>query len=97
MKRRINNIEFRWSDMNQSYELVEWFKYKEKESCIVVAFFKANREGYDMETVGTRYLDSCDRFSRETMALTRYAFAFLEAEFLLEQEIEEISLTQNPI
>ena len=95
MKRRINNIEFRWSEINQSYELVEWFKYEGKESCMVVAFFKADREGYDMETVGSRYINSHDSYPKETMALTRYAFAFLEAEFLLEQEIEEISLTSS--
>jgi len=97
MNKRINNSEFRWSNINQSYELIEWFKYKEKESCIVVAFFRANKEGYDMETVGSRYIDSYDSYPKETMALTRYAFAFLEAEFLLQQEIEEISLTQNLI
>lgn len=97
MNKRINNSEFRWSDINQSYELIEWFQYKEKESCSVVAFFKRDREGYDMQTVGTRYIDAYDSYPKETMALTRYAFAFLEAEFLLQQEIEEISLTQNLI
>jgi hypothetical protein len=36
---KLNNIEFRWSDCNQKWELLEWFELEnQKPYCIVIAF-----------------------------------------------------------
>ena len=54
---RLNNIEFRYSECNKSYELVNW---ENSETCYVVAFFCKHKEGYNMETVGDRFFKDHD-------------------------------------
>lgn len=86
MNKRVNNIEFKWSDTNKAYELIQWFPKDSCEYCIVIAFFHPNSEGYDMETVSRRYLDAYDQYPTETIAVTRYAFSVLQAEHKLKDE-----------
>lgn len=71
---RLNNIEFRWGETNQKHELVMW--HGDKKSCVVVAFFDRNSEGYDMRTVGSRFFADDDAW-----IVAKHALAFLEAVF----------------
>lgn len=60
---KFRSIEFRWSKINNKYELVKWFKSKideDKEYCYVIAFFDETKDGYDMRTVGTRFFEDKD-------------------------------------
>jgi hypothetical protein len=89
MNKRINNVEFRWSDHNKSHELVQWFNNTGKEYCIVVAFFKLDKKEArsDMETVGVRWLDCYKEYPKETIALTEYAHNAINAELRLEKDM----------
>jgi len=49
-----NNIEFRWSDCNKKFELIQW----EGKTCFVIAFFDEDKEGWDMRTVGHRFFNA---------------------------------------
>ena len=54
---RFRNIEFRWSKGNNKYELVKWYKNdNDGENCYVVAFFDKDKEGYDLRTIGSRFV-----------------------------------------
>ena len=76
---RLNDIEFRWSKINNAYELVKW---QESDTYYVVAFFRKHKEGYDMETVGDRFFVDHDAW-----IVAKYAIQFLNAVFA-NQEIE---------
>ena len=73
IKMRLNNIEFRWSKLNNLYELVKW---QESDSCYVVAFFRKNKEGYDMKTVGDRFFEDHDAW-----VVAKHAIKFLNDVF----------------
>jgi hypothetical protein len=66
---KLNNIEFRWSETNKSYELVKW---EESKTCYVVAFFRKHKEGYNMETVGDRFFEDHDAW-----IVGKHALSFL--------------------
>ncbi len=55
---RIGTLEFRYSSVNQKYEIVQWGD--SNDSCYVIAFLEKDSEGYNMRTVGDRMF-SCDR------------------------------------
>jgi hypothetical protein len=67
---RFRNIEFRWGETNNKYELIQWYKchqiketgtYEQKEHCCVVAFFDKTKDGYyDLRTVGDRFFEDKD-------------------------------------
>jgi hypothetical protein len=91
---RFRDIEFRWSETNNKYELIQWYRcplmketgtyYDHKEYCCVVAFFDKGREGYDMRTVGDRFFEDKDAW-----VVGKYALEFLNAIFEIEKQEEE--------
>ena len=87
---RFRNIEFRWSNCNQKYELVKWNTPKEDSffkdpTCYVVAFFDKDKEGYyDMRTISSRFFEDKDAF-----VVGKYAIQFLNAIFEIEKREEE--------
>ena len=90
---RFRNIEFRWSETNNKYELVQWYKgpqiketgtYEFKDYCLVVAFFDKGKEGYDMRTVGDRFFSDKDAW-----VVGKYALEFLNAIFQIEKDEED--------
>jgi len=95
MKKRVGQIEFRWSETNNSYELTQWLQSQteDKEYCIVIAFMRKGSEGYYMETVGDRHLNALREWQKETTLITEYAFDFLEAEYNLYRSALENNLT----
>ena len=104
--RRCANIEFRHSNGNNRYELVEWHHRKTGaflNYCITIASFQKSSEGYDMETVGERYQRSLEENHAVVIALTKYAFTVLRALFAIEEaeredpiRFEEIRYVQPP-
>jgi hypothetical protein len=69
---QLGPCEFRWSDTNNGYEIVEWdtqHKY-----CWVVAFFDKTSEGYDMRTVGVRFHEA----GKDAYELAELAFEWLD-------------------
>jgi hypothetical protein len=91
---KFRNIEFRWSDLNKKYELIQWYKapqiketgtYEQKEYCCVVAFFDKEKESYDMRTVGDRFFSDKDAW-----VVGKYALEFLNAIFQIEKDEEEL-------
>ena len=87
---RFRNIEFRWSNCNQKYELVKWNTPQEDSffkdpTCYVIAFFDKNKEGYyDMRTISSRFFEDKDAF-----VVGKYAIQFLNAIFEIEKREEE--------
>jgi len=72
---RFRNIEFRWSNCNNKYELVKWQECEGKEYCYVVAFFDKDKEGYyDLRTIGNRFFEDKDAF-----IVGKHAIEFLNA------------------
>jgi hypothetical protein len=87
---RFRNIEFRWSETNNTYELVKWCKLKvdgceERDYCCVVAFFDKGKEGYDMRTVGDRFFEDKDAW-----VVGKSAMSFLQDTFEIEKDEEEL-------
>ena len=83
---KLNNIEFRWSDINQMWELVEWFERKnDKPCCYVIAFFHFNKEGVYIKSVGLRYVNCKGQKALHIVA--KNAMNFLQDKFEYEQEI----------
>jgi hypothetical protein len=77
---RFRNIEFRWSNCNQKYELVKWNTPQEDSffkdpTCYVIAFFDKGKEGYyDLRTIGNRFFEDKDAF-----IVGKHAIEFLNA------------------
>ncbi|NBR24385.1 MAG: hypothetical protein EBU08_11570 [Micrococcales bacterium] len=83
---RFRDIEFRWSNCNNKYELVKWYKdCNQKEFCCVVAFFDKGKEGYDMSTVGDRFFEDKDAW-----VVGKHAIQFLNETFQIEKDEEEL-------
>jgi len=82
---RFRDIEFRWSNCNNKYELVKWQECEGKEYCYVIAFFDKDKEGYDMSTVGDRFFEDKDAW-----VVGKYALEFLNAIFEIEKDEEEL-------
>jgi hypothetical protein len=83
---RFRDIEFRWSDLNKKYELVQWYKdCNQTEFCCVVAFFDKGKEGYDMRTISSRFFEDKDAW-----VVGKYALEFLNAIFQIEKDEEEL-------
>ena len=85
---RFRDIEFRWSKVNNKYELVKWYKdCNQKELCYVLAFFDKDKEGYyDLRTVGDRFFEDKDAW-----VVGKHAIEFLNAmskELRNEEELE---------
>ena len=90
---KFRNIEFRWSETNNKYELIQWYKapqiketgtYEFKDYCFVVAFFDKGKEGYDMRTVGDRFFSDKDAW-----VVGKHAIQFLNAIFQIEKDEDE--------
>lgn len=88
---RFRDIEFRWSKINNKYELVKWYKAKvngneERELCYVLAFFDKDKEGYyDLRTVGDRFFEDKDAW-----VVGKHAIEFLNAMFWELKKEEEL-------
>jgi hypothetical protein len=82
---RFRNIEFRWSKVNNKYELVKWYTHDSGDSCYVVAFFNKSTEGYDMRTIGTRFFEDKDAW-----VVGKYGLEFLNAISAIQKEEEEL-------
>ena len=84
---RFRNIEFRWCELNEKYELVKWHRDNgsQKEYCYVIAFFNKGKEYYDMWTIGDRFFEDKDAW-----VVGKYALGFLNAIFDIEKEEEEL-------
>jgi len=94
MNKRVEDLEFRWSDTNQSHELVQWVQYEEgqtrptnaldaNEYCFVIAFFREGSEGCNIEFVGNRPFryENRDRL----WGLMRYGQRIVDSESELNQ------------
>jgi hypothetical protein len=82
---RFRNIEFRWSKVNNKYELVKWYTHDSGDSCYVVAFFNKSTEGYDMRTIGTRFFEDKDAW-----VVGKYGLEFLNAISAIQKEEDEL-------
>ena len=87
---RFRNIEFRWSKINNKYELVKWYAPIEDSlfkdpTCCVVAFFDKTKEGYDMRTVGSSFFENKDAW-----VVGKYGLNFLNAIFYIEKDEDEL-------
>ena len=86
---KLNNIEFRWSDVNQMWELLEWFERKnDKPYCCVIAFFDFNKESVYMESVGLRYVNCKDQKALHIVA--KNAMNFLQDKFEYEKRTQKV-------
>ena len=82
---RFRNIEFRWSKVNNKYELVRWRQNTNSETCYVIAFFDKGKEGYDMRTIGDRFFEDKDAW-----VVGKYGLEFLNEIFEIERIEEEL-------
>jgi hypothetical protein len=84
---RFRDIEFRWCEINNKYELVKWHRDNgsQKEYCYVIAFFNKGKEYYDMWTIGDRFFEDKDAF-----VVAKYGLEFLNAIFEIEKVEEEL-------
>jgi hypothetical protein len=84
---RFRNIEFRWSNCNNKYELVRWYRSNGsgQENCYVIAFFDKDKECYNMRTVGDRFFEDKDAW-----VVGKHAIEFLNAMFAVEREEDEL-------
>ena len=58
---KVRDVEFRWSELNNTYELVKWETVNAQRYNYVIAFFDADSEGiYSMRTIGIRYFNTND-------------------------------------
>ena len=82
---RFRNVEFRWSKLNNKYELVKWQECEGKEYCYVIAFFDKDKECYNMRTIGDRFFEDKDAW-----VVGKYGLEFLNEVFEIEQQEEEL-------
>jgi len=85
---RFRDIEFRWSKLNNKYELVKWYHHwngSEQENCYVIAFFDKGKESYDMRTIGDRFFEDKDAW-----VVGKYGLEFLNEVFEIERIEEEL-------
>jgi hypothetical protein len=82
---RFRDIEFRWSKLNNKYELVKWQECEGKEYCYVIAFFDKGSECYDMRTIGDRFFEDKDAW-----VVGKYGLEFLNEIFEIERIEEEL-------
>ena len=82
---RFRDIEFRWSNCNNKYELVRWRQNTNSETCYVIAFFDKDKECYNMRTIGDRFFEDKDAW-----VVGKYALEFLNAIFQIEQDEDEL-------
>ena len=84
---RFRNIEFRWSKVNNKYEIVKWFQRSGsvEEGCYVIAFFDKDTECYNMRTISDRFFEDKDAF-----VVAKYGLEFLNAIYYIEKEEEEL-------
>jgi hypothetical protein len=87
---RFRDTEFRWSKVNNKYELVKWYKAEvdgneEREYCYVLAFFDETKEGYDMRILGGRFFEDKDAF-----IVGKHAIGFLNSMFWELKKEEEL-------
>ena len=86
--KRINDIEFKYSELNKKYELVQWIKNEEKgEFCIVIAFFNKGSDGCNIEFIGSRPFNSGE--SKTVWSMLKYGQTIVDADCELKWEISE--------
>jgi hypothetical protein len=85
VQKRINDLEFRYSDFNKSYEIVQWVERAapKDEHCFVLCFYNRGSEGYNIEFVGDRPFDLEDQSA--FWSLLRFGQKVLDATFELEE------------
>ena len=81
---RFRNIEFRWSKVNNKYELVRWRQNTNSETCYVIAFFDKDKECYNMRTIGDRFFEDKDAW-----VVGKYGLEFLNEIFDIEKQEED--------
>ena len=87
MNKRIEDIEFRWSETNNAYELVQWLNCDSAESfCIVIAFFDLGKEGCDIRFVGNRPFTTGN--DDLVWIMLKYGQAIVDTIFELEEEVK---------
>jgi len=85
---RFRDIEFRWSKVNNKYELVKWMEDPDgfkNPTCYVIAFFDKDKEGYNMRTIGDRFFEDKDAW-----VVGKYGLEFLNAICKIEHDEEEL-------
>ena len=87
---RFRDIEFRWSVVNNKYELVKWNTPTEDSffkdpTCYVIAFFDKDKECYNMRTIGDRFFEDKDAW-----VVGKYGLEFLNEIFEIERQEEEL-------
>ncbi|MGA1047170.1 MAG: hypothetical protein ACO3UU_04115 [Minisyncoccia bacterium] len=84
MKLRIGSFEYRHgeseSDRNRDPEIV---KFLENGTCYTIAFWRLNKEGYYVESVGSRLIACLPE--KEFIALLNYGQSVLDAHFTLKE------------
>ena len=56
-------IECRWSEANDSYEIVRWYDDGTMHACCVIAYVRERSDGHYIETVGDRFFCSTAAFT----------------------------------
>lgn len=82
---RLNDIEFRYSETNKRYELIQWVSrdIPNRPFCISIAYFERTSDGYDMITVGDRFFQDEDAWK-----IGQVAMQFMNVLFKEDQEAE---------
>ncbi|MEA1980882.1 MAG: hypothetical protein U9N54_07910 [candidate division Zixibacteria bacterium] len=86
--KRIDNIEFRWSNYNKKYELVQWKKWGDHENGefrFVLAFYNKGSEGYEISFVGDRPFKVED--TNLLWKMLKFGQNVCNAEFDMEEEL----------
>lgn len=78
-------FDFEYSKHNERHEIVCWQEYEGKKTCYTICFFEKDEDSYNMVTVGSRLVYHHGT-QEDLMALIKYAFTVLEAEFELNEE-----------
>lgn len=84
--KRVEDLEFRWSDFNKAYEIVRWNETPEYQPyCYVIAFVDRKRDSVDIRFVGDRPF----RYENRDLLwkVMQFAQSYLEAEVALELDI----------
>lgn len=89
--KRIDDLEFRWSTVNEKFELVRWRQYEKykdgepSEYCYTIAMWHKTSEGYDARFVGSRPF-VYDEGIMFLWAMLEYGQRVVDAEFVLMNE-----------
>ncbi len=85
--KQVYDLEFRWSEYNNDYELVQWGKKEDEEKphCFVIAVFRKGHEGCNIEFVGDRPFRV--KKDQTVWAMLKYGQEIVDAECRLDWSI----------